>query len=135
MEKKLYNKIISLSGKNSDAWNNLGWLYYKKEDYVKAIEYLNYALTLDRENEQAWDMLNRIYSNIKDNIGNLTNVNLSFFLELKRNQSWYYLKLAKFLFSINKYKDASQACEKSLNYDPKKKSALKLKQKLITNQT
>ncbi|MFH1397722.1 MAG: tetratricopeptide repeat protein, partial [Candidatus Omnitrophota bacterium] len=57
----IFNKVISMDAKNSNAYAGLGNTYFQKGESDKAIELFNKVISLDAENPRAYIGLGNIY--------------------------------------------------------------------------
>jgi tetratricopeptide (TPR) repeat protein len=57
----LVNRALEGNSKNSAYLDTLGWLYYRKEDYPKALEYLKKAVALAPDSAESQYHLGQVY--------------------------------------------------------------------------
>ncbi|KPA16308.1 membrane protein [Candidatus Magnetomorum sp. HK-1] len=50
---KIFQKVVTIAPDHCIAYNNLGVIYWKKENFVKAIEHFKKALTIDPDNKNS----------------------------------------------------------------------------------
>jgi tetratricopeptide (TPR) repeat protein len=105
------------------AHSNLGWIYYIKQDYEKAILKFNEALKLNPDHSYSYKGLGDVYFKLKE-------YDISFkayrkALERDPTDSFSYSGIGNIYLEKENYKDALNFFKMALHYNPENKKAKK----------
>lgn len=101
-----YQKAISIKPNFSMAYNNLGWVYYVKNQYIDALKCVNKSIELDSTNSIALDSRAEIKFNMKDYNGSILDCNKSLQINPKLANSYFIRGRA--LYKLGKKSEACQ---------------------------
>jgi tetratricopeptide (TPR) repeat protein len=110
-----YNKAIYYEPTNL-AYNNIGWTFFKKKDYLKSIEAFTKSLEMDWKYDLPYRNLNKIYDK---------------FSKKNKKEILLWKKLAEAYFVAKDYKYALNSCNRALEIEENYDGLEELKERIL----
>lgn len=112
------NKSFKSNNKNGFAYNNLGTIYSKKQEYTIAIINFDKAIILNSKHSEAYFNKANALKNLDEN--NTVEIEKFYKLAIKYNlkNKLAYNNLAVFYYENKKYEESIYNCNKAISIDP-----------------